>query len=149
MVVKPQTESEPEQREELPRGSYFAIEKLIQDARLQAIRLALAASEKGPLTRDDMRVGLTKLVESGLTTRDDDRPIPSVTQDSYFFLEKRLHNLRLEVIRWAARLAREQAQLSQMTPVTTEQYIQQAWETIQKRPSLLRSLLIPESDSVA
>lgn len=135
--------------DELNSEAYFLLERKLQPLRLKAMRLSadFARQQNRPVTRDDVDRALRSLAKTGLDLPTDqtEEPIGNFPQDTYMYLEKRLHNLRMIVVRWAAKFARRGVSPSEKKPqlLLSSENIESAWTILASEPSVLCPVLVP------
>ncbi|HEY4309166.1 MAG TPA: hypothetical protein VGN12_06910 [Pirellulales bacterium] len=141
--------------EDISREAYFLLEQHLQGLRLMVMHVsANFARHENPyqgVTRNHVHKALEIVAQKGLNLRiDDDEPIGDFPQDTYIYLEKRLHNLRLFVIRSAAAIAKPAGASTTAEPRRiAAQHIESAWNELADAYSILRSVLVADSATAA
>ena len=107
--------------------------------------LAWEESAQCSVTREHVQHALRILAESGLDYRArTEKSIGDFPQDAYMYLEKRLHNLRMLVVRSAARQARNDdlTVTVEATVFATPDQIESSWQIITNDSCVLWSVFL-------
>jgi hypothetical protein len=138
VVTDPQREA----KAIIPVDVFLQLEQMVQDLRLRVIECVEGTTDDEQ--RASIRSALAKVAESPrvfIETAQGDKPSKfQLTSNGYLFLENRLHNLRVLVIRTADTMARQNRQ-----DKVNSTLLQAAWDQILSDDRSLRSALLSES----
>jgi hypothetical protein len=133
--------------EVIPRAAYFHLEELIQKLRLCVMHAAGEIARRQnteKISREHVERALVEIASSGISNLDDfeqsQRALAHFSPDTYVFLEKRLQNLRMKLVQWGVKYAREDGRTGEV--VIAESEIDRAWNTL-GAPEVLPMILAP------
>ena len=126
----------------IPVETFLQLEQMVDKVRLRVIECVQGTTDDEQ--RASIRSVLAKVAESPrvfIETAQTDKPSKfQLTSNGYLFLENRLHNLRVLVIRTADAMARQNRQ-----DKVTSTVLQAAWDQMLSDDRSLRSALLSES----